>query len=111
MKLIKNIICGIMAILFIGYASKQKQNYRYEIEPDRIEIKDISNEIGFLSEKPYGDADATAKTSQSATETTSTRIKGDRARQRLKRIREMIDRIMFSINHLSPNWNNYIQFA
>lgn len=110
MKLIKNIICGIMAILFIGYASRQKENYRYELEPDRIEIKDISNETGFLSEKSYSDADETEKASQSAVGTISTRIKNNRARQRLKRT-EVIDRIMFSIKNLLSNWNNIIQFA
>lgn len=110
MKLIKNIICGIMAILFIGYASRQKENYRYELEPDRIEIKDISNETVFLSEKSHSDADETEKESQSAVGATSTRIKGNKARQRLKRT-ETRDRIMFNIKNLLSNWNNIIQFA
>lgn len=110
MKLIKNIICGIMAILFIGCASRQKENYRYELEPDRIKIKDISNETGFLSEKSYSDADDDEKASQSAAGATSIRTKSNRTRRRLKHT-EMIDRIMFSIKNLLSNWNNIIQFA
>lgn len=51
MKTIRNIIFGIMAILFIGYKSKQNEINRHELEIEYINTQEISNTRGFLSGK------------------------------------------------------------